>query len=74
MRNPRVCKLVDGFGQPHVHSGLGIRKFGVSFLNAGAIAIYGICFKTDVRSFTFAFLGTTTRLGPWYGEEVIEEM
>ena len=23
-----LCDLVDGFGQPHVHSGLGIRKLG----------------------------------------------
>jgi len=23
-----ICDLVDGFGQPHVHSGLGIRKLG----------------------------------------------
>jgi hypothetical protein len=23
-----VCELVDSFGQPHVHSGLGIRKLG----------------------------------------------
>ena len=23
-----LCELVDGFGQPHVHSGLGIRKLG----------------------------------------------
>ena len=24
-----LCDLVDGFSQPHVHSGLGIRKLGV---------------------------------------------
>jgi hypothetical protein len=23
-----MCDLVDGYGQPHVHSGLGIRKLG----------------------------------------------
>jgi hypothetical protein len=23
-----ICELVDGYGQPHVHSGLGIRKLG----------------------------------------------
>ena len=23
-----LCDLVDGFGQPHVHSGVGIRKLG----------------------------------------------
>ncbi len=23
-----LCDLVDGFGQPHIHSGLGIRKLG----------------------------------------------
>ena len=23
-----LCDLVEGFGQPHVHSGLGIRKLG----------------------------------------------
>ena len=23
-----LCDLLDGFGQPHVHSGLGIRKLG----------------------------------------------
>lgn len=23
-----LCDLIDGFGRPHVHSGLGIRKLG----------------------------------------------
>jgi hypothetical protein len=23
-----LCDLVEGFGQPHIHSGLGIRKLG----------------------------------------------
>jgi hypothetical protein len=31
-----LCDLVDGFGQPHVHSGLGIRKVGASSSNAAA--------------------------------------
>lgn len=25
---PALCDLSDGFGRPHVHSGLGIRKLG----------------------------------------------
>ena len=45
-----------------------------SYSNAEAIAISGICFKIEVRSFTFAFSGTTTRLEPCYGEEATEEV
>lgn len=30
-----LCDLVDGFGQPHVHSGLGIRKLGSRLFERG---------------------------------------
>lgn len=35
-----LCELAEGFGHPHVHSGLGIRKLGVKLFECrGSLAL-----------------------------------
>jgi hypothetical protein len=48
---------VDGFGEPHVHSGLGSANRAASSSNAATTAICDLSLKTEARSFFVSFLG-----------------
>jgi hypothetical protein len=52
-----LCELVESFGQPHVHSGLGIRKLGDRLFECrGSLALRFI-FEDRQTDLFVAFLG-----------------
>lgn len=52
-----LCELVESFGQPHVHSGLGIRKLGDTLFECrGSLALRFI-FEDRRTDLFVAFLG-----------------
>lgn len=52
-----LCELVESFGQPHVHSGLGIRKLGDKLFECrGSLALRFI-FEDRRTDLFVAFLG-----------------
>jgi hypothetical protein len=59
-----LCDLLDGFGQPHVHTGLGMRKLAGNLFECRGTAICGLYFKIEAPSFLFHSSAITTRSGP----------
>lgn len=54
---PALCELIESFGRPHVHSGLGIRKLGNKLFECrGSIALRFI-FQDRPEDLFVSFLG-----------------
>ena len=53
-----LCELAESFGQPHTHSGVGIRKLGAKLFECrGSLALRFICQDRPTDLFV-AFLGS----------------
>lgn len=52
-----LCQLIEGFGQPHTHSGLGIRKLGNKLFEARATRALRFIFQDRPADLFVAFLG-----------------
>ncbi len=52
-----LCDLVDGFGQPHVHSGLGIRKLGNKLFECRGSRDLRFIFQDRGENLFVSFLG-----------------
>ena len=52
-----LCDLVDGFGQPHVHSGLGIRKLGGKLFECRGNPALRFIFQDRGTELFISFLG-----------------
>ena len=52
-----LCELVEGFGQPHAHSGLGIRKLGNKLFECRASIALRFIFQDRATDLFISFLG-----------------
>ena len=52
-----LCDLVDGFGQPHVHSGLGIRKLATKLFECCGNRDLRFIFQDSGEELFISFLG-----------------
>lgn len=52
-----LCDLVEGFGQPHVHSGLGIRKLGNKLFECRGTRALRFLFQDRGAELYVSFLG-----------------
>ena len=52
-----LCELYEGFGKPHIHSGLGIRKLGGSLFEFRANRSLRFLFQNRVDDLYVFFLG-----------------
>jgi hypothetical protein len=52
-----LCELVDGFGRPHTHSGLGIRKLGHKLFECRGNLELGFIFQNRPNDLFISFLG-----------------
>ena len=52
-----ICDLVDGYGQPHDHSGLAIRKLGGKLYECRGNRDLRFIFKDRGAELYFSFLG-----------------
>jgi hypothetical protein len=52
-----LCELPETFGQPHVHSGLGIRKLGDKFFECRGTAALRFIFQNRPSDLFVSFLG-----------------
>ena len=52
-----LCDLADGFGQPHVHSGLGIRKLGQNIFECRGTRSLRFIFQDRSAELFVSFLG-----------------
>lgn len=52
-----LCDLADGFGQPHLHSGLGIRKLGRNLFECRGNRSLRFIFQDYPEQLYIAFLG-----------------
>ena len=52
-----LCQLIEGFGKPHAHSGLGIRKLGAKLFEARATLALRFIFQDRPADLFVAFLG-----------------
>jgi hypothetical protein len=52
-----LCELVETFGQPHVHSGLGIRKLGGRLFECRGNLALRILFQNRADDLYICFLG-----------------
>ena len=52
-----LCDLVDGFGQPHAHSGLGIRKLGGKLFECRGNRALRFIFQDRVTELFISFPG-----------------
>ena len=52
-----LCDLVDSFGQPHVHSGLGIRKLGTKLFECRGNRSLRFVFQDRSADLYVSFLG-----------------
>ena len=52
-----LCDLAEGFGQPHVHSGLGIRKLGQNLFECRGNRSFRFIFQNQPAEHFIAFLG-----------------
>jgi len=52
-----ICELVDGYGQPHVHSGLGIRKLGSNLFECRGNRDLRFIFQDRGAELYVSFLG-----------------
>lgn len=66
-----LCDLVDGFGQPHVHSGLGIRKLGGKLFECRGNRDLRFIFQDRGVELLFPFSATMTRSEPCFAEAAI---
>jgi hypothetical protein len=53
-----LCDLAEGFGQPHAHRGLGIRKLGARLFECRAGLSLRFVFQDRPDDLFVAFLGT----------------
>jgi hypothetical protein len=53
-----LCELADGFGQPHRHSGLGIRKLGGKLFECRATLALRFVFQDRGSELYVSFLGS----------------
>ena len=53
-----LCDLVDGFGQPHVHSGLGIRKLANKLFECRGNRDLRFVFQDRGEELFVSFLGS----------------
>jgi len=53
-----LCDLVDGFGQPHVHSGLGIRKLASKLFECRGNRDLRFIFQDRGAELFVSFLGS----------------
>jgi len=53
-----LCELTEGFGRPHVHSGLGIRKLGTKLFECRASLALRFIFQDRPTDFFVSFLGS----------------
>jgi hypothetical protein len=52
-----LCELTESFGQPHVHSGLGIRKLGNKLFECRVSLALGFIFQDRPSDLFVSFLG-----------------
>ena len=52
-----LCDLVEGYGQPHVHSGLGIRKLGNKLFECRGNRDLRFIFQDRASDLFVSFLG-----------------
>lgn len=52
-----LCDLAEGFGQPHVHSGLGIRKLGQNLFECRGNRSLRFIFQNRPAEHFISFLG-----------------
>ena len=52
-----LCDLVEGFGQPHIHSGLGIRKLGAKLFECRGNRDLRFIFQERTDELYVSFLG-----------------
>jgi hypothetical protein len=52
-----LCDLIDSFGQPHVHSGLGIRKLGTKLFECRGNRDLRFIFQDRGTELFVSFLG-----------------
>jgi hypothetical protein len=52
-----LCDLAEGYGQPHVHSGLGIRKLGNKLFECRGNRDLRFIFQDRVSDLFVSFLG-----------------
>jgi hypothetical protein len=52
-----LCDLAEGFGQPHVHSGLGIRKLGQNLFECRGNRSLRFIFQNRPAELFISFLG-----------------
>ena len=52
-----LCDLPDGFGRPHVHSGLGIRKLGNKLFECRGTVALRFIFQDRPSDLFVSFLG-----------------
>jgi len=52
-----LCDLVEGYGQPHVHSGLGIRKLGNKLFDCRGNRDLRFIFQDRASELFVSFLG-----------------
>jgi hypothetical protein len=52
-----LCDLVEGFGRPHVHAGLGIRKLGEKLFECRAGLSLRFLFQDRATDLFVSFLG-----------------
>jgi hypothetical protein len=53
-----LCELVEGFGRPHVHSSLGIRKLGNKLFECRANLALRFIFQDRPSDLFVSFLGS----------------
>jgi hypothetical protein len=53
-----LCDLLDGFGQPHVHSGLGVRKLGNKLFECRGNRDLRFIFQDRKTELYVSFLGS----------------
>ena len=53
-----MCELAESFGQPHAHSGLGIRKLGNKLFECRASLALRFVFQDRPTDLFVAFLGS----------------
>jgi hypothetical protein len=52
-----LCELAESFGQPHAHSGIGIRKLGVKLFGCRGSLTLRFIFQDRPSDLFVAFLG-----------------
>ncbi|MDF0643298.1 MAG: hypothetical protein P0111_04665 [Nitrospira sp.] len=52
-----LCELAEGFGQPHTHNGLGIRKLGEKLFECRGSLAWRFIFQDRQTDLFISFLG-----------------